>query len=122
MQRANEETLVTALFEDIAGIGQIEAIAQTPGLNGIFVGPFDLASSMGLPGQPWHEDVQKVVTRVREACLKHTMPFGTLPRGRDVLKAQIEQGCQLISVGPVDWGIALTLETISDLAGVTPIA
>jgi 2-keto-3-deoxy-L-rhamnonate aldolase RhmA len=115
MTRANEEVLVTALFEDAAGLDDIDALAQTPGLDGIFVGRNDLASSMGLPGQPWHEEVERTVGRVRDACKRHGMPFGAVPRNRDDLKAQVEQGHLMISLGPVEWGIEVCRDTVAAL-------
>ena len=116
MRRANEETLVTALFEDVAGVDEIEAMCQVPGLDGIFVGRYDLAASMGLVGQPWHADVQAVVDRVRETCQKHDMPFGTVPRSRDELRTQVEQGNLMISLGPIEWGIEVARNVVSELS------
>ncbi|MDP8922252.1 MAG: aldolase/citrate lyase family protein [Chloroflexota bacterium] len=118
MQRANEETLVTALFEDAAGIDDIEAMAQTPGLDGIFVGRFDLASSMGLPGQPWHADVQAVVDRVRDACRKHNMPYGTIAHSREELRTLVEQGNLLIPIGTIELGIEAARAAMAELSEV----
>jgi 4-hydroxy-2-oxoheptanedioate aldolase len=120
MRRANEETMIVALFEDVAGVDEVEAICGVPGIDGLFVGAFDLASSIGHPGQPWHEEVQAVVERVRATCRAAGMPFGTVPRGRDDLRAQIERGCQLISVGTLDWGIQATREAVEELSQVRP--
>ncbi|MAG36221.1 MAG: 2,4-dihydroxyhept-2-ene-1,7-dioic acid aldolase [Dehalococcoidia bacterium] len=49
---ANEQVLCFALIEHIDAVNQIEAIVQTPGLDGVFIGPNDLGFSMGqLPGR-----------------------------------------------------------------------
>ncbi len=116
MQRANEETLVTALFEDVAGIDEIEAMAQVDGLNCIFVGRFDLASSMGLTGQPWHDDVQAVVDRVRDACRAHKMPYGTIARSRDELRTLAEQGNLLLPVGTIELGMEAARGLMTELS------
>ena len=50
VRRANEETLVYALFEDFAGVDQVDAICQVAGIDGVAVGAYDLAASMGHPG------------------------------------------------------------------------
>ncbi len=120
MQRANEEVLVTALFEDVAGLDEIEQMAQVPGLDGIFVGRYDLAASMGLVGQPWHADVEAVVDRVRAACQQHNMPFGSNPRSRDELRTQVEKGNLMISLGPIDWGIEVSRAVVAELSEVRP--
>ncbi len=81
VRRASEETVVIALFEDVAGLDHVEAICRVPGLDGLAVGA--LAASMGHPGQPWREDVQAVVERVRQVCRADRMPSarcrGTAP-------------------------------------------
>jgi 4-hydroxy-2-oxoheptanedioate aldolase len=120
VRRANEETLVQALFEDIAGIDHVDAICQVPGIESVNVGAYDLAASMGHPGEPWRDDVQAVVTRVRETCRRHRMPFGTVPRDRADLKRQIELGCQLITVSALEWGIQAAHDAVTELSAVAP--
>ncbi|HEV8676202.1 MAG TPA: aldolase/citrate lyase family protein [Methylomirabilota bacterium] len=116
VRRANEETVVVALFEDVAGLGAVEAICQVSGIDALAVGAYDLAASMGYPGQPWRDDVQAVVERIRQVCRAHRMPFGTVPRDRPDLRAQIERGCQLITVSPLEWGIQAARETVEELS------
>ena len=94
--------------------------AGVPGLDGVAVGAYDLAASMGHPGDPWREDVQAVVERVRETCRRHRMPFGTVPRDRADLARQIERGCQLITVATLDWGIQATRDAVAELSALTP--
>ncbi len=122
VRRANEETVVYALFEDVAGLPEIEAICGVPGLDGVAVGAYDLAASMGHPGDPWREDVQAVVERVRETCRRRRMPFGTVPRDRADLARQIERGCQLITVSTLEWGIQATHDAVAELSKLTPRA
>lgn len=43
--------------ETAHALGQIEAIATVDGVHGLFIGPSDLAASMGHPGQPGHPQV-----------------------------------------------------------------
>src|SRR5262249_15546178 len=121
-RRANEETVVYALFEDVAGIGEVEAICRIPGIDGVSVGAYDLAASMGHPGNPWHGDVQAVVERVLQTCRRHRMPFGTVPRDRADLARQIERGCQLITVATLEWGIQATRDAVAELSALPPPA
>jgi 4-hydroxy-2-oxoheptanedioate aldolase len=118
VRRANEETLVYALFEDVAGVDEMDAICRVPGIDGVAVGAYDLAASMGHPGEPWRDDVQAVVERVLQTCRRHGMPFGTVPRDRADLRRQIERGCQLITVSTLDWGIQATRDTVAELSAV----
>lgn len=59
---------VIALVETAAGVAQCEAIAHTPGLMGLMVGPFDLSVALGLAGQIDHADVQAGARRVVAAA------------------------------------------------------
>jgi 4-hydroxy-2-oxoheptanedioate aldolase len=115
-RRANEETVVLGLFEDAAGLDEVEAICGVAGLDGLFVGAYDLAASLGFPGEPWRDEVQAAVERVRKICAAYAMPFGTVPRDRADLRAQLERGCQLLTVSTIEWGIEATRETIRGLA------
>jgi 4-hydroxy-2-oxoheptanedioate aldolase len=120
VRRSNEETIVYALFEDVAGVDEVEAICRVPGIDGLAVGAYDLAASMGHPGEPWREDVQAVVERVLRTCRRHHMPFGTVPRDRADLRRQIERGCQLITVATLDWGIQATRDAVAELSALPP--
>jgi 4-hydroxy-2-oxoheptanedioate aldolase len=117
VRRSNEETAVFALFEDVAGIDHVDGICTVAGLDGVAVGAYDLAASMGHPGEPWRDDVQAVVERVRETCRRHRMPFGAVPRDRADLRRQIERGCQLITVSTLEWGIQATRDVVAELSG-----
>lgn len=119
-RRANEETVVLALFEDAAGLDAIDGICRVPGLDGVMVGAYDLAASMGHPGEPWRDDVQAAVERVHRRCRAHGRPFGTVPRDRADLRAQIERGCQLITVPAIEWGIEAARAAVAELSAVRP--
>ncbi len=66
------------LVETVAGVQASEAIAATPGLGGLMVGPFDLSASMGCAGQVQSAAVQSAVGRVvaaaRDAGIAPWMP------------------------------------------------
>jgi 2-keto-3-deoxy-L-rhamnonate aldolase RhmA len=115
VQRANEETVVVALFEDAAGLDEIGAICRVPGVDAISVGAYDLAASMGRPGEPWHPEVQAAIERVFAICRTHRVPYGTVPRDRADLGAQIARGCQLITIGTLQWGILAAREAVAEL-------
>jgi len=58
---ANESTSVVVMIESRQGVEHIEEIVAVPGIDAVFIGPYDLSGSYGVPGQT--ED-----PRVREAC------------------------------------------------------
>jgi 4-hydroxy-2-oxoheptanedioate aldolase len=67
----NENTFLVVQIETPEVLPHIDAIAATPGVDMLFVGLGDLSASMNLLGQMDHPDLQAVVERVGEACLKH---------------------------------------------------
>jgi 2-dehydro-3-deoxyglucarate aldolase/4-hydroxy-2-oxoheptanedioate aldolase len=70
MQRANDEIAVIVQIEHAEAVRNIDAILDVPGIDGVFVGPFDLSGSMDLPGQINHPRVQEAITKVIQACEK----------------------------------------------------
>ena len=61
LQRAASRTLVIPQIEDREALDHVAAIASTPGIDAIFIGPADLSMSLGQPGNPTHPDVVRAV-------------------------------------------------------------
>lgn len=59
--QANDQMCLLVQVESAQALTQIEAIAAVPGVDGIFIGPSDLAASMGHLGNPGHTDVKAAV-------------------------------------------------------------
>lgn len=74
LQTAQEGLFVFAQIESSAAVDAAEEIAAVPGVDGIFVGPADLAASLGHLGDPRHPDVQQAISHVL-AVAKHTGRF-----------------------------------------------
>ena len=82
MARINAETLLIPQCETVGALNAIEDIVALDGVDGIFVGPFDLSISMGLPGQFDHPDFTAAVDRIIKACHdagKFCLFFGGTP-------------------------------------------
>jgi len=59
--KANAEMVVIVQAETVAAIENLEAIANTPGIDGVFIGPSDLSASMGHVGNVSHPEVVETV-------------------------------------------------------------
>lgn len=90
------EMLLWLMIETSSAIANIEAIARTPGVSGLFVGPSDLAFSMGLPFD--HPEVEAAIQKVLRATKDAGVPCGTLTGGAGVAR-RLEQGFQFLAVG-----------------------
>ncbi|MFT4041522.1 MAG: HpcH/HpaI aldolase/citrate lyase family protein [Gordonia sp. (in: high G+C Gram-positive bacteria)] len=76
LQHAAEHVSVFVQIENIEGVRNARAIAETPGIDGVFIGPSDLAASMELLGQQTHPEVVAAVKRTFEAVRAENKPVG----------------------------------------------
>lgn len=74
MAHFNRETMVMPQCETAGALADIENIVAVPGVDGIFVGPFDLSISMGLPGQFDDPRFVAALERILAACRQAGKP------------------------------------------------
>lgn len=67
-QTANEEIAVVAMIESKAGVDHIAEILAVDGIDGVFIGPYDMSGSYGIPGKTQHPLVQEACHQVVRAC------------------------------------------------------
>jgi 4-hydroxy-2-oxoheptanedioate aldolase len=104
--RANENIVTIIHIEGITGIENLPAILQCDGIDVIFLGPYDLSQSCGVPGQVHHK---KVIKRMEEAVVlakKSGKVVGTFVESVEDAKKWEKIGVQYISFA-VDTGIIL---------------
>jgi 4-hydroxy-2-oxoheptanedioate aldolase len=70
MQEANDAVTTLAMIETAQALENVEAIAKTPGLSALYIGPSDLAQSIGHPIKvdPTDPPVLAAIDRIREAA------------------------------------------------------
>ncbi|MEN3941513.1 aldolase/citrate lyase family protein [Prosthecobacter sp. SYSU 5D2] len=84
------------MIESAAAIENIRAIATTPGIGGLFIGPSDLAFSLGVPlGDP---AVEEAIEKVAAIAKETGVPLGTLCGAKDV-ERRLSQGFRFLAVG-----------------------
>jgi 4-hydroxy-2-oxoheptanedioate aldolase len=97
--RAHEELCVLVQVESRQALGHIEDIARVDGVDGIFLGPSDLAADMGHPGQAAHPEVQAAIedaiTRIRKAG----KPPGILVLDETRARRYLDLGALFVAVG-----------------------
>lgn len=71
MQHVNEEVMLIPQCETMECLENLEEIASVPGVDGIFVGPMDLSSAMGIPGQMDHPKFKEALSRIQKVCAEH---------------------------------------------------
>ncbi|OVZ56882.1 hypothetical protein CDO44_19925 [Pigmentiphaga sp. NML080357] len=113
LHAANGQVCVLAQVETAAGAERIEDIAAVDGVDGIFIGPADLAASMGHLGNPGHPEVGSAIARAMARTLALGKAVGTLTAEPASIRRYLEQGASFIAVG-VD--TALLARATRDLA------
>lgn len=64
----NAETMIIPQCETLGCLRHIEEIAALPGVDGIFVGPYDLSIGMGKPAQFTAPEFKSAIKRILKAC------------------------------------------------------
>jgi len=95
----NDEMLVVVQVEHRDGIACIDEIVTTPGIDLVFLGPADLAGSMGYRTQPGHPEVAKAIDRVAQAATRAKVPVGIPVSGPEDISRRVKQGFQFFHIG-----------------------
>ena len=98
LAQSREETVVIAQIEEPEGVAACEAIAATDGIDGLFVGPADLAVCLGADGidAPAVRDAMRTVGR---ACARHGKTFMTFAASTASAPELRELGVTMYFVG-----------------------
>ena len=97
--KANDEICVLVQVETGEAMKNLEAIAAVEGVDGVFIGPSDLAASLGHLGNPQHADVQKAIKDAVDRLTKVGKPAGMLTGNEEEAKRYIEWGYKFVAVG-----------------------
>ena len=98
LAKIDESITVVVQIESRAGMANIEAIAAVDGVDGLFVGPSDLAASMGHLGNPNHPDVQAAIKDCFKRIRATGKAAGTLALAEDVARRYMEWGATFVAV------------------------
>ena len=99
LQRANEQACVMVQIESRKGIAAAAEIAAVDGVDGLFVGPSDLAAGLGYLGQFNHPEVQEAMAKVFAAAKAVGKPVGILAPVEADARRYMAQGATFVAVG-----------------------
>lgn len=97
-QMANESTICIVMVETVEAVDNIDDIVSTPGLDGVFIGRYDLALSAGLPPSAAtdHPDQLARIERIIQACADHGVVCG-MNAGKDSAHL-LKRGVRMVTV------------------------
>ena len=98
---ANASVVVLAMIETPQGLANVDAIAATPGLDGLYIGPSDLTLAVGgaTPADPAvAEEFAAALTKVREACEANQIAAGIHTPSGKVAAQRLAAGFTFVSI------------------------
>jgi 4-hydroxy-2-oxoheptanedioate aldolase len=113
LNRANDEMCLLVQAETPLAMKNLQAIAATPGVDGVFFGPADLSASMGYRGQAGHPEVQKAILDGIATVRAAGKAAGILMADKKLAQSYIDAGALFVAVG-VD--TTLLVRAATDLA------
>lgn len=99
LEVANQSTAVVIQCESVQAVERIDALAAVAGVDAVFIGPHDLAASMGRIGDVEHPEVHASIARVREACERAGRALGIFGASVEALAPYADQGFTLLLAG-----------------------
>lgn len=102
LRNANNEILVVLQIEHITGVENADAILSVPGVDACFIGPNDLAASMGrglgVPLESSDPVLNEAIFAIRDACLRHGVAPGIHTSGAAGVNQRIAEGFQFCAL------------------------
>ena len=112
-RNAHLDTCVLVQIETRVALREIESIAEVEGVDGIFIGPSDLAADFGHLGNPRHADVQAALKGAASRIRAAGKAAGILTGYLDDVEPLFEMGYNFVAVGS---DVALLARTAEQVA------
>jgi 4-hydroxy-2-oxoheptanedioate aldolase len=96
--------MIIAHIEGVEGINNLNEILSVSGIDVIFIGPYDLSQSLGIPGEVNHSLVVEKMKEVISKCNKKKIVVGTFADDIETARAWVSLGVQYMAFS-VDVGI-----------------
>lgn len=113
--KADAQTCLVAQIETVEGLRNIEAISAVDGVDALFVGPSDLAASLGFLGQAGHPDVVAAVVDALERIVASGKPAGVYAATTDMAATYEQAGASFITVGVDTYILATSTSALAEL-------
>lgn len=99
LHTANDEVCLLLQVESVRGIEALDGILELDGIDGVFVGPADLAADMGFRGKPGSPEVQKVVEESLAKIAAAGRARGILTSDPTLIARYAELGVEFLAIG-----------------------
>jgi 4-hydroxy-2-oxoheptanedioate aldolase len=99
LDEANDEVCLLVQAETATALKNLQAICAVDGVHGVFIGPADLAASMGHRGNPGHPAVQAAIDEAIRTIAASGKAAGTLTSDAAAARHYLQLGAQFVAVG-----------------------
>ncbi len=99
LQVANDRQCLLVQVESLTAVANAEEIARVDGVDGVFIGPVDLAASMGHLGQPSHPEVVAAIDTAIDAILRAGKAPGIYCPDENLARRYVDRGVRFVAVG-----------------------
>ncbi|OBZ93593.1 2-keto-3-deoxy-L-rhamnonate aldolase [Pararhizobium polonicum] len=99
LETANAEICLIVQIESRAGLAALDEIAALDGIDGLFIGPSDLAADMGHLGQPGHADVTAAIGDAFARIKKAGKAAGIMTLDLDQARLYRDMGATFMAIG-----------------------
>jgi 4-hydroxy-2-oxoheptanedioate aldolase len=97
--RCEAEIFVAVQIESRRALDNLEEIAGVEGVDGVFIGPGDLSTSLGYLGQQNHPEVVRVVEETIRRIVRTGKAAGILTANEELAKRYVAAGTRFTAVG-----------------------
>lgn len=98
-KEANAQVCLLVQVETQEGVRNLDAIAATEGVDGVFIGPSDLSAAFGHVGDPWHPEMQDIIADAFRRIQAAGKAVGILTLDEALARRHVEMGATFIAVG-----------------------
>lgn len=109
--KANRETMIFPLIETAAGVAEVEEIAKVEGVDGLWLGHFDLSCSLGITGEFDNPLFRDAVARTCAAGKAAGIPVGRIVNDAKEGMAEHANGFDLIAISGDVWMLQMALRS-----------
>jgi 2-dehydro-3-deoxyglucarate aldolase len=114
MEVINENITVLVQIESRGGVDAIDDICAVKGIDGIFIGPSDLAAAFGHLGNPLHPEVQEAMQKVFARAKHHGKSVGILAPVETEAREYLRMGAKFVAVGSDQGAFRASTQALRD--------
>ena len=98
-EREDVSVCIGVMIEKKTALNEIDDILAVPDLGFVFIGPSDLSTQLGHPGDKQHPAVQEAIADIEERAVERSVPLGGIAHDPDEASSALDRGYQILRLG-----------------------